>query len=210
MDPVRRTINSYDEMAEEYCSKTMEDGDRELQEKMLDRTVSSLKDDARIIDLGCGDGRDTSYLKRKGFDVVGMDLSRPMVDLARKKYHDSTFIQMDMRDTIFPDNTFHCAWANASIINLPKSELSTFEAEVHRIITDDSIFAFSFKKGEGEGMENGDVLKEKPYPRYFSYFTLEEMKEELNLFDIVDSERSGSEIFGSEFVYCWARPKGKK
>ena len=210
MDPIQRTIRSYDEIAEEYCEKTLKNGDRELQKSMLDKTISYLQEGARIIDLGCGDGRDTDHLKRKGFDVVGIDLSRSMINLARKKYPDCTFIQMDMRDTIFPEDTFHFAWANAAIINLPKSEFSQLESEIYRILDKDGIFAFSFKKGEGEGMEDGGVLTDEPHPRYFSYYTLEEIEEELNLFDIIDSEESGSEIFGSKFIYCWARPKGKK
>lgn len=210
MDPIQRTIRSYDEIADEYCEKTTKNGDRELQVKMLDKTISHIPEGARIIDLGCGDGRDTEYLKRKGFDVVGIDLSRSMVNLARKKHPDCTFIQMDMRDTIFPEDTFQCAWANASIINLPKSELSGFEAEIYRILNNEGVFAFSFKKGEGEGMEDGEVLEDEPHPRYFSYYTLEEIEEELNLFDIIDSRESGSEIFGSKFIYCWARPKGKR
>ncbi len=210
MDPISRTIRSYDDIAEEYCEKTIKNGDRELQEKMLDKTISYLPKGARIIDLGCGDGRDTDHLKRKGFDVVGIDLSRSMVNLARKKYPDRTFLHGDMRDTIFPDNTFHCAWANASIINLPKSELSAFEAEVYRLINSNGIFAFSFKKGEGEGMEDGEVLEDGPHPRYFSYYTLDEIEEKLTLFDIIDSRGFDSEIFGSKFIYCWAKPKDKK
>ena len=40
---------------------------------------------ARVIDLGCGTGRHVITLARRGFDVVGVDLSPFMIDVAREK-----------------------------------------------------------------------------------------------------------------------------
>ncbi len=205
MDPIKTTIKSYDEVAEEYCEKTLECGNREFQEKMLKKTLDMLPDAPRMVDLGCGDGRDTAFLKKKGADVVGIDLSAEMVDLARRKHREDAFFQEDMRDTIFPDDTFHGAWASASIINLPKPELSKVESEVYRILEPNGLFAFSFKVGESEGFEEDSVIE--GYPRYFSYYTLEELDDRLSLFDILDTENCPENIFGSEFMYCWARSR---
>ncbi len=216
MKKVEKTMESYNEIAESYCQKTSEGGDRELQERIIDKTVkmvrSRTKGEApgkpRMIDLGCGDGRDTSYLKNKGMDVVGIDLSISMIQLARRKYPDCSFIHGDMRDTVFPDDTFHGAWASASIINLPKSELSSLESEVFRILDRNGIFTFSFKKGQGEGFEEEGVID--GHPRYFAYYTLQELRERFSLFEIIDSEECTEEIFGSKFVYCWAEPMKHK
>lgn len=203
MDPIDRTVESYEDMGEDYTDKTNEGGDREFQEKMMDKTLRILNKKPRIIDLGCGDGRDTAYFKNKGLDVTGIDLSKEMISIARKKYPNCTFLNMDMRDTIFPDDTFNCAWASASIIHFPKKELSHVEKEVYRILESGGIFAFSFKVGEGEGYEKTETMENKE--RYFSYYTLEELKIALNLFDIVESEKCPSKVFDSEFMYCWAR-----
>ncbi|MFO7991598.1 MAG: class I SAM-dependent methyltransferase [Thermoplasmata archaeon] len=206
MDPVLRTVESYDIIAESYSKNTMELSDRDFQEKMIDRTLRSLPHDPHIIDMGCGDGRDTAYLKSKGTDVVGIDLSKNMVRVARKKYPDCTFLQMDMRETVFPDGTFDCAWASASIINLPKNSLNTLEKEVFRILADEGVFAFSFKIGEKEGFEEHDYAQ--GHPRYFSYYTLDELKERFNRVVIYDSVKYPKKLFDSEFMYCWAK-KGK-
>lgn len=37
----------------------------------------------RVLDFGCGAGRSTRFLRRFGFDVLGVDISQKMVDLAR-------------------------------------------------------------------------------------------------------------------------------
>ena len=46
---------------------------------MCDRVIALLRerlpDHPRLIDLGCGEGRNAVYLAQHGFDVVGMDLS---------------------------------------------------------------------------------------------------------------------------------------
>lgn len=206
MDPIKKTIRAYDKIAERYCKRTEEEGDRDFQKEMLVKTLSHLPDDPRVIDLGCGDGRDTEYMRKKGVDVVGIDLSKSMISLARSKYPRSTFIHSDMRETVFPEDTFHAAWANASLINLPKSELSHVEKEVYRILEPEGIFSFSFKEGEGEGFETS-VIEE--HERYCSYYTLEEIKKKMNLFDIFHSEESPDEIFGEKFIYCWGRARGR-
>ncbi|MFO7792699.1 MAG: class I SAM-dependent methyltransferase [Candidatus Saliniplasma sp.] len=203
MDPLNETIRSYNNMAEEYCKITSEKGDREFQKKMLDLTLDYLPKDARILDIGCGDGRDSYYLSRKDIDVVGIDLSKSMVELARKKYPDLAFFKEDMRDTVFPDDTFHGVWASLSIINMPKSELSTIESEIFRILGSDGIFAFSVKKGEGEGFEDNNIVSD--HPRYFSYYTLDELKNKLRLFEMIDSHEYPGKLFGDEFLYCWAK-----
>jgi len=203
-EPLKTTIQSYDKIAEDYCEKTLEGGDRGFQEKMLDITLNYLPEKPRVLDLGCGDGRDAHYLHQKGADVVGIDLSQGMINLARKKHPQVAFFKQDMRKTVFPDDTFDCVWASVSIINMPKSELSTIESEVFRILNPDGIFAFSIKLGEGEDFEENDMIP--GYPRFFAYYSVDELKDRLKLFEIIDSKDYPGELFGSKFTYCWAKP----
>lgn len=60
---------------------------------------------ARILDLGCGDGRHAVELALRGFEVVGLDLSLPMLaragDHAQARSAKLNFIQGDMRDLRF-------------------------------------------------------------------------------------------------------------
>lgn len=204
MDPIQKTMRTYDQIAEKYCEITEREGDREFQEKMLERTLDFMPSNPRIIDLGCGDGRDTEHLRKKGADVVGIDLSNAMIDLARNKYPECAFLHSDMRDTVFPDDTFQGAWASTSLSNIPKSELSSVEKEIYRILETGSIFCFSFKVGEKEGFEESIV---EGYETYQSYYTLDELKEKMNLFDVIDSREYPGQIFDSDFMYCWAKSR---
>ena len=55
---------------------------------------------ARILDVACGYGRHAAELSRRGFHVVGLDLSRPMLDEARRRFREGPrlrFVHGDMR-----------------------------------------------------------------------------------------------------------------
>ncbi|MDT0268062.1 class I SAM-dependent methyltransferase [Streptomyces sp. DSM 44915] len=81
-DHIYRTLNDYSELAQMVVDLAVEHGAN---------TGGSL------LDVGCGTGEHLRYL-RKDFDVVGIDLSQPMVDLAREKQPDLEIHQGDMCD----------------------------------------------------------------------------------------------------------------
>lgn len=63
----------------------------------------------RILDLGCGVGQLANYLAQQGAaDVVGVDLSERMLELARADYaHPKlTFARASMEEAAFPPNRF--------------------------------------------------------------------------------------------------------
>jgi SAM-dependent methyltransferase len=64
---------------------------------------------AMVLDLGCGTGRHAIELSRRGYQVVGYDLSLPMLaraaDEAQERDQKLNFLQGDMRDMTF-DDTF--------------------------------------------------------------------------------------------------------
>lgn len=55
-----------------------------------------------VLDLGCGDGRHSLELTRRGYRVTGLDLSEDLLERARRRTAeeglDITFVQGDMRD----------------------------------------------------------------------------------------------------------------
>ena len=50
---------------------------------------------ALAVDLGCGNGGLTGKLIERGYRVVGVDASAPMLALAKERYPDTTFLQAD-------------------------------------------------------------------------------------------------------------------
>ena len=77
--------------------------DRDHQEAQLfiDKLIDylQLEKDAKIMDLASGKGRHSMYLNKKGFDVIGLDLSSANVKYANKKSNERLqFFEHDMRN----------------------------------------------------------------------------------------------------------------
>jgi len=208
-DVVKRTIKSYDAIAERYCKRTMIPEIREFEHRLLDQFLAMIDaEKPRILDIGCGDGRDTIYLHGKGPEIIGIDLSEGMLAVARRRHPDSTFLRMDMRRLEFPDGSFDGVWASGCIYHLPKRELPQAFREVHRVLKPKGLFSFNFKLGEGEGMEE-EPKSYGEYPRYFAYYTIEEIEHLLRRtgFELELVRDYPWEVFGDRIIHLWARAR---
>ncbi len=52
-----------------------------------------LKQNDKIIDIGCGTGIHASLLEQKGFKIDGLDLNKEMLDIAKTKVHSNLYLQ---------------------------------------------------------------------------------------------------------------------
>jgi SAM-dependent methyltransferase len=64
---------------------------------------------APLLDLGCGGGRTTYRLVEDGFQVVGVDLSEPLLEAARARCPGVEFRHADVRSLPFKDESFNQA-----------------------------------------------------------------------------------------------------
>lgn len=81
------TLNSYEASASHYAKNTMDLHPKEEARKFIDR----LPTHAKIIDIGCGPGRDAKVFSSFGFEVVGIDFSSKMIELAKQNATDCSF-----------------------------------------------------------------------------------------------------------------------
>ena len=61
---------------------------------------------AKIIDGGCGLGDWVIGFSNEGYDVVGMDISKPTVNQLKRIFPDEKFEFGDIRQTVYPNNHF--------------------------------------------------------------------------------------------------------
>ncbi len=72
------------------------------------------------MDAGCGSGYIASILANRGLQVTGIDVSRKMLELAKKNAPKSSFLRMDMRRLDFPRQSFDGVICLYSIIHVPR------------------------------------------------------------------------------------------
>ena len=86
----------------------------DLEAEIVDR---HLPPGGRILDLGCGGGREAFGFARRGFRVVGVDLSAPLIERARAAANggDVTFLVGSARAIEFPPASFDALWLASEI-----------------------------------------------------------------------------------------------
>ena len=161
------TLEYYDRNSEKFTADTADVEFTQIQDLFL----GYLAPGARILDFGCGSGRDSRYFLSKGFEVEACDGSQEMVRIASetagirvRKMLFEELAEVDRYDGIF---------ACASILHVPYAQLGDILAKIERALKDNGILYVSFKYGTFEGERNG---------RYFRDFTEESYREFLKDF----------------------------
>ena len=102
----------------------------------------------KILDAGCGSGRDSLFFKRQGYDVVSFDISKELVDLASRLIGQNV-LNMSFGDLDF-ENEFHGIWANASLLHIPQEEMDDVLEKLSRALKNNGVLYASFKYGDTE------------------------------------------------------------
>ncbi len=121
MDPKRLVAEGYDRIAERLLRRHRPSpaGRRRA---YLERLTDGLPEGAWVLDLGCGPGvPHTEWLSRR-FRVVGVDISRSQLMIARRHVRRATFLLADMCSLQFRPESFDAIAAMYSIIHVPRGE----------------------------------------------------------------------------------------
>ena len=73
----------------------------------------------RVVDLGCGAGRDYPAFEERGIDYLGVDASEGMLTVARERFPSANFEAQDLCALDLPARSFDGAFANASLQHVP-------------------------------------------------------------------------------------------
>lgn len=146
------TIRYYDDHADEYIRSTLGVEMQSLYQPFLDR----LPKDGRILDAGCGSGRDSKHFLDRGYSVVSMDASRKMVDVTTELTGQQA-LQTTIQD-ISETDEFDGVWACASLLHLPLVELPDVFRRMAQALRPSGVIYASFKEGKGERIQDGRLF----------------------------------------------------
>ena len=152
-----KTLDYYNQNVTTFIADTISVDLKDTQNKFINALPG-----VKILDLGCGSGRDTKYFLEIGLKVTAVDGSEELCKRASDYlgipvYH-MLFQELDLEDE------YNGIWACSSILHLPKDELRTVFYKMVTALKSSGIIYTSFKYGEFEGERNG---------RYFTDFTIE-------------------------------------
>ena len=104
----------------------------------------------RILDFGCGPGRDLVYFKSMGHEPTGLDGSQSFCEMARA-HSDCPVMHQNFLHLELPENSFDGVFANASLFHIPKQELVAVLVKLRDALVPKGILFSSNPRGSDEG-----------------------------------------------------------
>ncbi len=143
------TRSSYDRLAAEYTRLLYNELDHKpLDRELLDRFARLVKGKGRACDMGCGPGQVAAYLRARGLDMLGIDLSPGMIAQARKANPGIEFREADMRALPLPDGSLAGIAAFYSILHFPRNEVTGALKEFARVLRPAGVALVAFHIGD--------------------------------------------------------------
>lgn len=170
-----QTIKYYDDNAIEFFMNT-KDANMENLYKLF---LKYIPEGGKILDLGCGSGRDTKYFLEKGYDVVAVDGSIEMVKLS-SEYTGKKTLHMTFQEIDFEEE-FDGIWACASLLHVRRDEISSILYKIYHALKPNGVLYSSFKYGDKEEYRDDG--------RFFNYYdekSFSELIKKLGYFDILE------------------------
>lgn len=113
----------------------------------------SLSTGAKILDAGCGSGRDSKAFALMGYDVEAFDASPELAHLATQysgiKVKTLHFNQLDSHQQ------FDGIWCCASLLHVAYAELTGIFIRLYQSCKPGAVIYISFKYGDGERQDHG-------------------------------------------------------
>lgn len=144
-----KTIDYYNKYAEEFTASTFEVDMESLYQPFL----AELPEGARILDVGCGSGRDTLAFKKKDYQVDAIDYSEELV----KKATQLTGIPVRLQSfyEIDADQAYDGIWACASLLHCERTRLKEVIGKLLSALKPNGMLYMSFKYGNGDRQKDG-------------------------------------------------------
>lgn len=124
----------------------------------LEYFLKLLPKNGKVLDVGCGVGIDSNFIKSKKFTVVGIDTSKEMLKIARKNYPEIYFYLNDMRKIKSNDKKFDGIISSYSLIHIPKNEMPKTLKGFNKIIKSNGYIYISLQLGS-----SGEVYINNPF-----------------------------------------------
>ena len=117
----------------------------------LDRFLDRLDPGCRILELGCGGGRDAARMLERGFELDATDGTAAMVRKANERF--AVGARVMRFDELDATATYYAVWAEACLLHLARDDLPSVLNAIFRALLPGGWHFASYKLGDGEGRD---------------------------------------------------------
>ena len=144
-----RTRSIYESQAEVWDKQR---GRSLFEEAWLKRFASHLPPGGSVLDLGCGAGEPIArWLLDQGFDVTGADFSNSLLSLARSRFPEQQWVEIDMR-ALELARTFDGIVAWDSFFHLPAKDQAPVIKRIARHLNSMGVVMLTIGPDAGEAL----------------------------------------------------------
>ncbi len=174
------TLETYNKSVDEYIKTTPPKVDGHIK-VWLDKCITMLQPDARIVEIGVGHGKDSDYLEENGFTIERTDASTAFVEYQIQNGHDAKLINVLTDDLVGP---YDMVLADAVWLHFNPAEAELATKKVYESLAPEGIFALTLKQGDGEEITDRKLNS----TRYFRYWQEEDARKLLETagFEVID------------------------
>ncbi|MEM6293157.1 MAG: class I SAM-dependent methyltransferase [Myxococcota bacterium] len=163
---VTSTLGHYQAHAEDFWEGTRDHDVSQNRDALLRHLAA--KHPARILDFGCGPGRDLIAFDAAGHDVVGLDGAARFCELARE-HSGCEVLHQDFLALSLEPSSFDGIFANASLFHIPTQELPRVLSQLWQALRTDGVLFASNPRGDNQEGFNG--------ARYGSFLDLDRWRD---------------------------------
>lgn len=179
-----KTIKYYEENANSLTSRYESADVPEVQQLLL----QTFENNSKLLEIGCGSGRDASFMTKNYFDVTAIDGSKNMIEEAKKVHPELSqkLFHKTLPNDLEFNQTFDGIYSIATLMHLSKNDLEKTILKIHDLLNQNGKFLMSVSLFRDDVDENGYDEK----GRFFLVLSFEEWIEILeNLgFKILDTK----------------------
>ena len=148
------TLDYYQTNAKDFFNQTINVDMQNVYQPFLENLADGQQ---KILDVGCGSGRDSVFFANKGFEVVAIDGSKSLIDLAKQTDTriDWQYLRFDEIAKQSWQNQFTGIWACASLLHVPFEELPQILNDLIGCLKPNGVLYASFKYGNSEREKGG-------------------------------------------------------
>lgn len=167
----------------------------------------------KVLDLGCGSGWLSIFISKYGFDVTGIDIAKPAIDLASRWAEEDkakvNFIAADIMNLPFEEGSFDAIVCNSVLEHFRLDQAKILFENIKKILKEKGFLFGSFDKvgsGKGEFFQLNDATHvytdQMRKGMMLRNYSDEEIRNLLENFDVLSFDKNN---IGSRLV--WARKK---
>ena len=136
-----KTINYYEENANSLISRYESADVSEVQQLLL----QTFGKNSKLLEIGCGSGRDASFMTRNDFNIIAIDGSKNMIEEAKKihpELSNKLFYKTLANDLEF-NQTFDGIYSIATLMHLSENDLKNTLSKIYNLLNQNSKFLLS-------------------------------------------------------------------